>query len=220
MRRVIEPRQQLRRGSLGRERNQREFGRMRPLDVALGIAAPQTAMPAAAIQTAPLEPSVMPPIDMPKVFLGPNATWYDERWRWMDWRGRSYGWNWAAAGSFGGWLAYRRMYRQAGIYLAWVIGLCTLAAAGLPLGLVAAALLASALALGVYGNTLYLQHFKRVARDVGRRHDDHPARLAALVQAGGVDRYAPWVMGALELGLVLLLVQVNRWLFGELYLHW
>ena len=45
-----------------------------------------------------------------KTFVGPNGTYYDERWRWMEWRGRSRSWNWSAALTFGGWLAYRRLY--------------------------------------------------------------------------------------------------------------
>ena len=52
------------------------------------------------------------PLDSTKTFVGTNGTYYDERWRFMEWRGRRRSWNWAAALSFGGWLAYRRMYRR------------------------------------------------------------------------------------------------------------
>ena len=62
------------------------------------------------------EPGVTP-LDSTKTFVGPNGTYYDERWRYMEWRGRSRSWNWAAALSFGGWLAYRRMYAAAALYL-------------------------------------------------------------------------------------------------------
>ena len=60
-----------------------------------------------------LDPDAVVPFDSTKTFVGPNGTYYDERWRWMEWRGKRRSWNWSAALTFGGWLAYRRLYALA-----------------------------------------------------------------------------------------------------------
>lgn len=141
------------------------------------------------------------PLDSNKTFVGPNGTWYDERWRYMEWRGRSRSWNWAAALSFGGWLAYRKMYASAMLYLAWLGLLLGLAINGVALWLLAAALLVAALALGNYGNALYLACFRRAALRAAQSEGQHEDRLAALARAGGTSRLAVGVMIAAGLGL-------------------
>ena len=180
-------------------RARREFGRLRPTHGALGVVAED-----------------VPPIDMPKAFLGQNGTYYDDCWRWMDWRGRHYSWNWAAATTFGGWLAYRRMYVAAGLWLAWWALLVGLASAGVPLRGILVLLLASAAGLGFYGNTLYMQHFRRVARKVGQRHAGFEARLKGITEAGGVDPRAPWVMAVAGLLVAVVVLQASRSSLGEL----
>lgn len=141
-----------------------------------------------------------------KAFIGPNATYYDDRWRWMGWRGRRRSWNWAAAASVGAWLAYRRMHRYATIYGLWLLLLLVLALSGTPLRLVGLLQLGVAVGLGLYGNTLYQQHFFQSVREVGRRHSDHAERVGALVAAGGVDRRAlcGWATVVLAAGALLL----------------
>lgn len=169
----------------------REFGRLgarlQPDKVGLAIAAQSD--PDAALD------SDVTPIDYSaKAFIGPNATYYDDRWRWMDWSGRWRSWNWAAAASFGIWLAYRRMHRYAACAVLWLGLLVALAASGTPLHELAIAHLLVALGLGLYGNTLYHLHFRRVARKVARGHREHAERVAALNEAGGVDRRAVFIM--------------------------
>ena len=132
-----------------------------------------------------------------KLFIGPNATWYDDRWRWMDWRGRRRSWNWAAASTFGTWFGYRRMY-------GWLLAqaLCVLSAVGLiliglPLLIPLAVLVVASALAGLYGNHLYLRHFRRHAGRIAELHDDHEDQIRAVARAGGVDRRMAWLGPAL-----------------------
>jgi hypothetical protein len=146
------------------------------------------------------------PIDSTKTFVGLNGTYYDERWRWMEWRGRARSWNWAAALTFGAWLAYRRLYGWAALYVAWLGVVLMMAMSGASLSLLAAAQLAVAVAFGVYGNTIYLQRFRRMAWRVAQDHQEHTARLCALADSGGVDRQAVWCMIAAGVVIALMLI--------------
>jgi hypothetical protein len=141
----------------------------------------------------PVQRSIVP-VDSAKTFVGPNGTYYDERWRWMEWRGLNRSWNWAAALTFGGWLAYRRFYALSALYLGWLGLLLLLMLGGAPWRLVAVLALIVAALVGFYGNTLYQLRFRRISWKVAEEHDDHAASLKALADAGGVDRRAAWVM--------------------------
>lgn len=143
-----------------------------------------------------------------KAFVGPNGTYYDDRWRWMDWQGRYQSWNWAAAASFGAWFAYRRMHRYAAIYGLWLMLLLVLVLSGTPLRLLGLLQLGAAIGLGLYGNALYQQHFYQNAREIGRQHSGHAERMEALTGAGGIDRRAVclWAGVVLAIGAVLLLL--------------
>lgn len=145
-----------------------------------------------------------------KAFIGPNATYYDDRWRWMHWRGRSRTWNWAAAVSFGGWLAYRRMYGPALLHGGWLGLLVALALAGVPLVLLALAQVVVMLGLGFYGNNLYFRHYMRYARKLSEAHREHQSLLAATAEAGGVDARTVWQYVSGVFGLVLLTLMIAR----------
>jgi hypothetical protein len=162
-------------------------------------AAPPVAPPEAAEQP-------MLPFDWTKVFVGPNGTYYDERWRWMEWRGRSRSWNWAAALTLGAWLAYRRLYRPAALYLAWVGAIVLMALHHVFLPVTVAAQLCVAIVLGLFGNRLYQASFRRAAMAVAQQHEDYAARVAALAGRGGVDRGAAWAWSLAAIGLAALLV--------------
>lgn len=186
----------------------RPFGR---LNLQPPSRAPDGAEAAPVAGAAPIDPAEaqLTPIDSAKAFVGPNATFYDDRWRWMDWRGRHRSWNWAAAATFGGWFAYRRMYRHAAGYGLWLVLLAALAAVAAPLELLLAMQLTVMTALGLYGDTLYLLHFRRIARDVFREHPEYDARVAELTEAGGVDPLAAWRLAAAVVvgaGLVFILL--------------
>lgn len=170
---------------------------------------PNGASVASLVVSAPLDLAETQPtsIDSAKAFVGPNATFYDDRWRWMDWRGRHRSWNWAAAATFGGWFAYRRMYAHAAAKVLWLVFLFAMAALEAALELLLALQLMVMTALGLYGDTLYLLHFRRIGRNIFREHQDYGARVAALTRAGGVDRRAVWMLaGVILLGASLVLI--------------
>lgn len=138
-------------------------------------------------------PEVREPSLPAKLFIGPNATWYDDRWRWMDWRGRRRSWNWAAASTFGAWFGYRRMYGWLPLFGASTLVTVSLGLLGTPLLIPLGLLLGLALFAGLFGNHLYLEHFRRAAGRIAERHEHHEAQVEAIVQAGGVDRRAAWL---------------------------
>ncbi len=200
------------------EDGSRRFGRLRPspavppapaaLEGGLRLRIPDRP-PAALTASEELEPPVLP-FNSTKTFVGPNGTYYDERWRWMEWRGRNQSWNWAAALTLGGWLAYRRMYALAAVYLGWLGVLVLMLLHRVFLPLTVAAPLGVAIAVGLYGNRLYQASFRRAALEVARQHDQYAARVAALASRGGVDPRAVWVWALAALGLAGLLVGLER----------
>ena len=145
-------------------------------------------------------------IDRPRTFLGPYADYYDESWRWMDWTGRRWSWNPSAALGFAGWLAYRRMYWAAAVAVLWLVAAAAMIASGLPV--IVAALLHAGVAtlLGLYGNTLYFNHFRRLARTV--RDGEHAERLAALARLGGTSPRAAAFTAVVSLALIVGAVQL------------
>lgn len=150
------------------------------------------------------------PLDFSKTFVGANATHYDECWRLMEWRGRHYSWNWAAALTFGGWLAYRRLYGYALLHSVWLGLLLLLAVNGASLALLASLQVAVALILGLYGNALYRRRFRRAAMAAALHEGNHAARLALLAAGGDVDSRAVWIMGLTMVVVVALILR-----FGE-----
>lgn len=150
------------------------------------------------------------PLDFSKTFVGANATHYDERWRLMEWRGRNHDWNWAAALTLGGWLAYRRLYGYALLHCVWLGLLMLLAVNGVSLVLLASLQVALALILGLYGNALYRRRFRSAATRAGLEEGGHGARLALLARAGGVNTRAPWIMGGCMAVLAALIVRFGH----------
>jgi hypothetical protein len=188
---------------------QRRFRRLRrdtapPTTEINGSATPHRPPPVLHASDAPSPP--IGPVDQAKTFVGPNGIYYDERWRWMEWRGRNCSWNWSAALTFGGWFAYRRFYWLAALYLGWVGLLLQALMRGASLRSVAVAQLVVAMVVGSYANRLYQQRFRRAAWRVAQDHQDHAMRLRALARLGGIDRRAVWFMVLAGIGLTGLLI--------------
>lgn len=188
----------------------RPFGRLRPRHE-------QSAEPPV-VQEQIVNGSGVLPIDSAKTFIGPHGTYYDERWRWMEWRGENRSWNWAAALSFGGWMAYRRLYRHAAFNLVWLGLLVLLALHGTSFRFLAVVQLAVAVWIGLYANTWYQQRFRQAAASAAQVSGGHEARLEALAQAGGVDRRAVWLLAAATVGMIALLILIVQAL-GETNLN-
>jgi hypothetical protein len=150
------------------------------------------------------------PLDLTKTFVGPNGTYYDESWRSMEWQGAQRSWNWAAALSLGGWLAYRRLYDHAALHSVWLILLVLLALSGTPIRFLLMVQLVVAALLGVYGNALYRRRFRQAAEAAARHDGDYTAQLAMLVAAGGTNHRAVAVMIAAVVGTSLVLVAFRQ----------
>jgi hypothetical protein len=156
----------------------------------------------------------VPPLDLTKTFVGPNGTYYDETWRLMEWRAADRSWNWAAALSLGGWLAYRRLYDHAVLHSVWLTLLILLALSGTPIRLLVVLQIIVAVLLGVYGNAAYRRRFRQAAEAAARHDGDYAAQLAVLAAAGGTDRRAVGLMVALMAGVSAALVAFRQSLDG------
>jgi hypothetical protein len=154
------------------------------------------------------------PLDLTKTFVGPNGTYYDETWRLMEWRGANRSWNWAAALSLGGWLAYRRLYDLAVLHAVWLTLLILLALSGAPVRLLVLPQIIVAALLGVYGNAAYRRRFRQAAEAAARHDGDYEAQLGVLAAAGGTDRRAVGVMVAVLAGVSAALVAFRQSLDG------
>ncbi|MGH6916579.1 MAG: DUF2628 domain-containing protein [Geminicoccaceae bacterium] len=165
------------------------------------------------------EPDITP-LDSTKTFVGANGTYYDERWRFMEWRNRRRNWNWAAALSFGGWLAYRRMYLAAALFLIWLGLLVALAVNGVLVWPLVAAQAAALLALASYGNALYMMRFRRAALGAAQGDGQHQDRLDALARSGGTNRLAIYLMGIAGLAVVATVIAVTYWTRGSIVLNY
>ncbi len=193
--------------------DRRQFGRLRS---SLAAASSASAVedgtglrtPPRATVVAPTAP-LMVPVNSARTFVGPNSTYYDERWRWMEWRGRNSSWNWSAALTFGGWFAYRRLYMLAVLYLGWIGLLLLMLMHGASLWFAAVVHLVMATLVGRYANRLYQQRFRRAAWSVVHEHAEHAARLEALARRGGVNRGAVWLMALAGIGLAGLLIGLD-----------
>jgi hypothetical protein len=159
------------------------------------------------------EPEIKP-VDSIKTFVGANGTYYDEHWRFMEWRKRRRNWNWAAALSFGGWMAYRRMYLAAALFLLWLGLLVALAVNGVLLWPLVAALAAGLFALGSYGNALYMMRYRRAALEAAQGDGQHQDRLGALARAGGTSRLAAYVAAVAGVAMVSMAVGLTYWARG------
>jgi hypothetical protein len=173
--------------AVGEGQAPRRFGRLRPRHEDEPPANSDDGLPSG--EDAGIGQDVTP-FDSAKTFVGPNGTYYDERWRWMEWRGKEHSWNWAAALSFGVWLAYRRLYFSAALFYVWLMAVLAMALSGINLRLLAIAHVIVAVLVGRYGNTLYRQRFRSRALDVARDQDGHSERVEALSRSGGIDRFA------------------------------
>jgi hypothetical protein len=165
------------------------------------------------------EPEVTP-VDSSKTFVGANGTYYDEHWRLMEWRDRRRDWNWAPLLSFGGWLAYRRLYSIAALFVLWLGLLVALAVNSVNLWPLAIAQLVALVALGAYGNALYMMRFRREALAAARSDGQHRDRLDALARAGGTSRLAVLVMAIAGFATAAAAVAITYWARGGIVLEY
>ena len=169
--------------------------------------APKLSMPNPVTPSGVPPPAAVPsklPIDSAKTFVGLNGTYYDESWRWMDWRGTRRSWNWPAALSFGHWFAYRRLYGFATAHLLLFAGLAAAIVNNFPIIALILPVLAMIGLAGVYGNTLYFLSFRRAVNRVTERSEgSYDQRRGQLAASGGTSPVSVGMMAVLSIGSVI-----------------
>ncbi len=140
------------------------------------------------------------PVDSSKTFVGHNGTYYDESWRWMDWRGTRQSWNWSAALSLGHWFAFRRLYGFAFLSFVLLAGLAAATVNDVPILAIAVLILMAVSLAGVYGNTLYFRAFRRAVDHVTKTGEGTYEELRSqLARSGGTSMTALSIMAVLSL---------------------
>jgi hypothetical protein len=148
------------------------------------------------LNKAPAATPAQPPADADRMAaaIGPNASWYVERWRRMDGRRSQVQWNWAACFASLVWFAYRKMWVPV-VALALFFGLLAafgVMAMSLPVAIGAGVLaLAAMVAGGALGTSFYRQRVSRLV--AGTAGLDREAALARLQAKGGVSGQAALV---------------------------
>ncbi|MCB2053814.1 MAG: DUF2628 domain-containing protein [Geminicoccaceae bacterium] len=181
------------------------------------LQSPPSAIPAAAIPSA-APPSAASPnaagedvaIDAARAFLGPHASYYDESWRVMNWRGRRTSWNRHAALFGPVWFAYRRMLVPAVLLLAWVHGLLTLYRMGWSVTVLAGLQVTMMIAVGWFANALYLHRFQRIAARLARLRAPPLEREGRFAARGGVSPLLAAAVGAALIAGILLGLTLDR----------
>jgi hypothetical protein len=161
------------------------------------------APPAPPPATAP--PAAAAPADADRLAaaIGPNASWYLERWRRMDGRKSQIQWNWAACLTNILWFAYRKMWVPVAALAVFIALLNVLGLLSTPLGIAAGILsLAAAAATGALGTSFYRQHVG------GTAGLDREAALAELRAKGGVSRQAVIIVAAIVAAVVAVVVVI------------
>ena len=142
-------------------------------------------------------------IDEARAFVGPNASFYDECWRVMLWRGKTTSWNPHAALLGPVWFAYRRMFAPALVWLACLQLLWLAHDRGLSPWFLLALLSMLMAASGLFANAVYLNHFTRRARLARKASDSVLAQEQRLIKEGGVSAIAAGAFAAITIALTL-----------------
>ncbi|HYI47154.1 MAG TPA: toll/interleukin-1 receptor domain-containing protein [Allosphingosinicella sp.] len=159
---------------------------------------------------APAAPSAAPAdADRLAAAIGPNASWYVERWRRMDARRSQVQWNWAACLASLAWFAYRKMWVPAAALalffaLLAALGLLTMS---LPVAIGAGVLaLAAMAASGALGTSFYRRHVGKLV--AGAAGLDGEAAWARFQAKGGASGPAAFAGAALLAAIVAAVVVV------------
>ena len=148
--------------------------------------------------TVPTAPTVALPSDsipvdpvLVQAAVGPNTSFYLDRWGQMSLKGSAISWNWPACLFNLFWFAYRKMWPPAaGVFVAWMA--LSLIGASNPQFAEISWLFSIGITFvtGAFGNYLYRQQTERLIEEtapLGR-----PAQLEALALRGGVSKLAMW----------------------------
>jgi hypothetical protein len=108
------------------------------------------------------------------------------------------------------------MYLAAGLALIFQGLLLALALNGVLIWPLLAAEAALFLALGSYGNVLYMLKFRRAALQVAEGEGEHQDRLDALARSGGTDQRAAYTMGIAGVAVLVAVIGFTYRLSGAI----
>lgn len=145
-------------------------------------------------------------------FVSSKVDYYSRKFRQIKDTGSKITWNWASFFLNVYWMLYRKMYAQAGI----VFLINILVVYAMPSGLNSILSLGVQVAVGMYGNYMYLKHVEKKLADMN--HLNHSEREYMIRKKGGTNLLIPIVVAILTVVVVaLLFVFLSSMFFYMLY---
>ena len=123
------------------------------------------------------------------LFLEKNQSYYLEKFNLIEKTGDKKAWNWCSFLIGGYWMLYRKMYVQAIIYIIANLILGCIPFIGWALSL------ALCVGLGIFGNSLYLDHIKKTFTDIGCA--DSNMRSTLINKKGGTNLVLPILLAVI-----------------------
>lgn len=123
------------------------------------------------------------------LFLEKNQSYYLEKFNLIEKTGDKKAWNWCSFLIGGYWMLYRKMYVQAIIYIIANLILGCIPFIGWALSL------ALCVGLGIFGNSLYLDHIKKTFTEIGCA--DSNMRSALINKKGGTNLVLPILLAVI-----------------------
>ena len=123
------------------------------------------------------------------LFLEKNQSYYLEKFNLIEKTGDKKAWNWCSFLIGGYWMLYRKMYVQAIIYIIANLILGCIPFIGWALSL------ALCVGLGIFGNSLYLDHIKKTFTEIGCA--DSNMRSTLINKKGGTNLVLPILLAVI-----------------------
>ena len=123
------------------------------------------------------------------LFLEKNQSYYLEKFNLIEKTGDKKAWNWCSFLIGGYWMLYRKMYVQAIIYIIANLILGCIPFMGWALSL------ALCVGLGIFGNSLYLDHIKKTFTEIGCA--DSNMRSTLINKKGGTNLVLPILLAVI-----------------------
>ena len=123
------------------------------------------------------------------LFLVQNQSYYLEKFNLIEKTGDKKAWNWCSFLIGGYWMLYRKMYVQAIIYIIANLILGCIPFIGWALSL------ALCVGLGIFGNSLYLDHIKKTFTEIGCA--DSNMRSTLINKKGGTNLVLPILLAVI-----------------------
>lgn len=123
------------------------------------------------------------------LFLEKNQSYYLEKFNLIEKTGDKKAWNWCSFLIGGYWMLYRKMYVQAIIYIIANLILGCIPFIGWALSL------ALCVGLGIFGNSIYLDHVKKTFSEIG--FADSNMRSTLINKKGGTNLVLPILLAVI-----------------------